>query len=81
MRRSEGGDSSSSDYFSLSKSKRRKTTQRVQDPGPGRSLALSQIRDYGSGSGSSADSLVSEIDLVSESDSSVEILDDPYATL
>ena len=79
MRRSEGGDSCSCDSFSLNKSKRRKTTQQVQDPDPDCSLALSQIRDYGSGS--SDDCLVSEKDLVSESDSSVKILDNPNATL
>ena len=41
----------------------------------GRSLALSQIRDYGSDQEDSDDSLISEIDLVSESDrdSDVEI--------
>ena len=78
LHRSDGGGSCSDDSFSLSKFKRRRTTQQVQVSDPRRSVVLSQIRDYGSGSD---DSLVFEVKLVSDSDSSVKILDNPNATL
>ena len=83
VRRSEEGDNCGKETISLNKRKSKWSAQQVQGPSSGRSLALSKIYDYGSDEGDSEESLISEIDLVSESarDSDVEILSDPDANL